>query len=243
MFSRGKKEVAYDKLSSISSHGGNNRNFSEKDDSDDGTVSSHVTSISGSDTKGFFSIEDDSENDSDNDSDAGIEMLSPQKGKMKPNENNQNDTMIVLDQISLSIPSKSLVAVCGSTGSGKSTFISGLLGECKTIGGSVIMNGSISLVSQSAWIQNASLRANILFGLEYDKERYEAVLGACALLVDLQQLPDGDMTDIGEKGVNLVALKTSIFSSTETIIIYMYMYIHTYICTYAYTYMYIYINV
>jgi ABC-type multidrug transport system fused ATPase/permease subunit len=235
IFSRGKEGDGYDKLSSISSHGGDSRNYRDKDESDDATLSSHVTSISGSDNKGSFSIEDDSDNDSDNDSDAGIEMLSPQKRKMKLNENNQNENMIVLDKISLVIPSRDLVAVCGSTGSGKSTFISGLLGECKTIGGSVMMNGSISLVSQSAWIQNASLRANILFGLEYEKERYEAVLGACALLVDLQAFPDGDMTDIGESGVNLVALKTFYFFYENV------SYLH--ICVYSYVYMYIFIYI
>ena len=60
--------------------------------------------------------------------------------------------------------------------------------------------GKISFVSQTAWIQNASLRANILFGLEYEEIKYKAVIFACGLEFDLKQLPDGDMTDIGEKG-------------------------------------------
>ena len=62
--------------------------------------------------------------------------------------------------------------------------------------------GKISFVSQTAWIQNASLRANILFGLEYEEIKYKAVIFACGLEFDLKQLPDGDMTDIGEKGRN-----------------------------------------
>ena len=84
----------------------------------------------------------------------------------------------------------------------------------------------ISLVTQSAWIQNASLRDNILFGSEYDDDRYRCVVRACALEADLKQLRDGDRTDIGEKGVNLsggqqqrVSLARAAYSKSDIVIL------------------------
>ena len=52
-------------------------------------------------------------------------------------------------------------------------------------------------------MQNATLRDNILFGEPYDKNWYEEVIEACALRTDLEMLPGGDQTEIGEKGINL----------------------------------------
>lgn len=126
------------------------------------------------------------------------------------------------------IPAGGLVAIVGSTGSGKSTLISGLLGECRCLEGGVhIAAGrSISIATQSAWIQNASLRDNVLFGADYDAERYKTVLRVCALDEDLKNLKDGDMTDIGEKGVNLsggqqqrVSLARAAYSQSDIIIL------------------------
>eukprot|EP01035_Chromulina_nebulosa_P017873 gene17873-23489_t len=98
-----------------------------------------------------------------------------------------------------------LFLVLGPTGSGKSTLLAGILGECRQSTGNVniAIKDSISYVTQSAWIQNATLRDNILFGNEYDHDRYMKVLFACALLDDIKLLEAGDMTEIGEKGVNL----------------------------------------
>lgn len=57
----------------------------------------------------------------------------------------------------------------------------------------------MAYVPQQAWIQNATLKDNILFGLELDEARYQRVVEACALLPDLKLLPGGDLTEIGEK--------------------------------------------
>ena len=62
-----------------------------------------------------------------------------------------------------------------------------------------IFQGSLAYVPQEAWIQNLTLRDNILFGKSMDKNKYSKVLSACALLPDLEILPGGDMTEIGEK--------------------------------------------
>ncbi|XP_064172603.1 multidrug resistance-associated protein 1 [Anguilla rostrata] len=108
-----------------------------------------------------------------------------------------------LKRINVRIPEGSLVAVVGHVGSGKSSLLSALLGEMHKQEGSVSMRGSVAYVPQQAWIQNASLRENIVFGCERKDSWYWKVVEACALLPDLEILPAGDATEIGEKGVNL----------------------------------------
>uniref|UniRef100_A0A673I337 Multidrug resistance-associated protein 1 n=1 Tax=Sinocyclocheilus rhinocerous TaxID=307959 RepID=A0A673I337_9TELE len=96
-----------------------------------------------------------------------------------------------------------LVAVVGHVGSGKSSLLSALLGEMQKQEGSVSIKGSVAYVPQQAWIQNATLKDNILFGRDAKDSWYQKVVEACALLPDLEILPGGDLTEIGEKGVNL----------------------------------------
>uniref|UniRef100_A0A8C1G2F2 ATP-binding cassette, sub-family C (CFTR/MRP), member 6a n=1 Tax=Cyprinus carpio carpio TaxID=630221 RepID=A0A8C1G2F2_CYPCA len=95
----------------------------------------------------------------------------------------------------------SLVAVVGHVGSGKSSLLSAMLGEMEKKSGHV--TGSVAYVPQQAWIQNATLKDNILFGHERKDSWYQSVLEACALLPDLGILPARDATEIGEKGLNL----------------------------------------
>lgn len=109
----------------------------------------------------------------------------------------------ILKNISLSIPSGSLVAVVGFVGSGKSSFLSAILGEMKKLSGRVNVVGSTAYVPQQAWMLNASLRDNILFGKDYNKRTYERVITGCALKPDLAMLTGGDKIEIGEKGINL----------------------------------------
>uniref|UniRef100_A0A8C2J475 ABC-type glutathione-S-conjugate transporter n=1 Tax=Cyprinus carpio TaxID=7962 RepID=A0A8C2J475_CYPCA len=108
-----------------------------------------------------------------------------------------------LKRISVRVPCGSLVAVVGHVGSGKSSLLSAMLGETEKRSGAVSVKGSIAYVPQQAWIQNASLQDNILFGREKKESWYQRVLEACALLPDLDNLPAGDATEIGEKGLNL----------------------------------------
>lgn len=77
------------------------------------------------------------------------------------------------------------------------------MGETVKVTGKVNTYGTIAYVPQQAWIQNATLMDNILFGKSYDKERYEQIIHACALKSDFEILPGGDQTEIGEKGINL----------------------------------------
>lgn len=96
-----------------------------------------------------------------------------------------------------------LTAVVGTVGAGKSSLMSALLGEMIKVNGKVNTHGRIAYVPQQAWIQNATLRDNILFGQLFNKERYDKVVEACALKSDFKILPCGDQTEIGERGINL----------------------------------------
>nr|DBA26326.1 TPA: hypothetical protein GDO54_010602 [Pyxicephalus adspersus] len=108
-----------------------------------------------------------------------------------------------LYNIDLEIEKGKLVGVCGSVGSGKTSLISTILGQMTLLEGSVSVNGSVAYVAQQAWILNATLRDNILFGEEYEEERYNTVLSVCCLRPDLAILPNSDLTEIGERGANI----------------------------------------
>ncbi|XP_061509612.1 multidrug resistance-associated protein 1 isoform X10 [Anopheles gambiae] len=108
-----------------------------------------------------------------------------------------------LKNINVRVEKNQIVAVVGTVGSGKSSLLSAFLGEMDKISGRVNTLGRIAYVSQQAWIQNATLKDNILFGKPMDQRRYARVIEACALKPDIEMLPGGDMTEIGEKGINL----------------------------------------
>ncbi|CAI6346527.1 unnamed protein product [Macrosiphum euphorbiae] len=108
-----------------------------------------------------------------------------------------------LSNINLRVLSGQLVAVVGTVGSGKSSLLSSLLGEMDKVSGRANTKGSISYVPQQAWIQNKTLKDNILFGQSFNDKAYNKVIDACALKTDFQMLPAGDVTEIGEKGINL----------------------------------------
>ncbi|OTF77184.1 hypothetical protein BLA29_002535 [Euroglyphus maynei] len=124
-------------------------------------------------------------------------------------KNDENDgpkqTSFTLKSINLEIEKGSLVAIVGPVGSGKSSLISAILGEMECMEGRVRINhsSSIAYVTQQAWIQNATLRDNILFGKAFVKSRYDSIIDMCTLKPDIAILPGGDQTEIGEKGINL----------------------------------------
>ncbi|XP_066478250.1 ATP-binding cassette sub-family C member 2 [Tiliqua scincoides] len=133
----------------------------------------------------------------------------------------QNSDAIIRN-INLEIPHGHLVAIVGPVGSGKTSLVSAMLGEMENIKGHINIKGSVAYVPQQAWIQNATLKDNILFGSSLDEARYQQVLEACALLPDLQLLPGADLTEIGEKGINLsggqkqrVSLARAVYSNAD----------------------------
>ncbi|CAO2823372.1 unnamed protein product [Amaranthus hypochondriacus] len=110
-----------------------------------------------------------------------------------------------LANINLDIPVGSLVAIVGGTGEGKTSLISAMLGELPSMSSdtSAIIRGKVSYVPQVSWIFNATVRDNILFGSDFEPTRYERALDVTALKHDLELLPGGDLTEIGERGVNI----------------------------------------
>ena len=150
-----------------------------------------------------------------------------------PTETKRDDS-VKLDQLKVwkgishlshDIPKGSLTAIVGAVGSGKSSLLSGIIGEMKRTQGTVTISGSIAYCAQNAWIQNMTLRDNILFGLPYDENRYNETLRVCALESDLKVLAAGDMTEIGEKGINLsggqkqrVNLARAVYSNSDIIL-------------------------
>ncbi|KAL5010012.1 hypothetical protein ScPMuIL_012317, partial [Solemya velum] len=109
----------------------------------------------------------------------------------------------VLEGVNVDIPRNSLVAVVGQVGAGKSSLISAILGEMIKVSGSVHVTGSTAYVPQTAWIQNETIRENILFMSEMKQDRYDQIVEGCGLNPDLEMLPGRDLTEIGEKGINL----------------------------------------
>lgn len=113
-----------------------------------------------------------------------------------------------LQNISLTVRSGQLICVDGALGAGKTALLDALLGTLQLRsdgGGAVRMNRrelSIGYVAQSAWLQRATLRENIVWGAVYDEQRYKQVLFACALVDDLQTL-GGDRIGVGEGGFTL----------------------------------------
>ncbi|XP_061375170.1 ABC transporter C family member 10-like isoform X2 [Gastrolobium bilobum] len=95
------------------------------------------------------------------------------------------------------------VAICGEVGSGKSTLLATILGEVPNTKGTIEVYGKFAYVSQTAWIQTGTIRENILFGSDLDAQRYQETLHRSSLLKDLELFPHGDLTEIGERGVNL----------------------------------------
>ncbi|KAG1480249.1 hypothetical protein G6F57_005470 [Rhizopus arrhizus] len=145
-------------------------------------------------------------------------------------------------------PTSKLSLVIGATGSGKSSFLHALLGEMDVVSGRVYLPSKVKLqtenyskidpeypslyldkvayVAQQPFLQHASIRDNILFGLPYDEERYKQVLHQCALIKDLSILADGDLTEIGEKGISLsggqkqrVSLARAVYSYAKTVLL------------------------
>ncbi|XP_046342176.2 multidrug resistance-associated protein 1-like isoform X2 [Haliotis rufescens] len=114
-----------------------------------------------------------------------------------------SNTAQTLSNVNLSIPEGSLVAVVGHVGAGKSSLVAAVLGEIQKVKGHLSVQGRVAYVPQQAWIQNDTLQNNILFGKPMNRQLYKTVIQACALQPDIDMLSAGDLTEIGERGINL----------------------------------------
>ncbi|TQN69244.1 Multidrug resistance protein fer6 [Colletotrichum shisoi] len=108
-----------------------------------------------------------------------------------------------LQDLNFEIKRDELVAVIGTVGSGKTSLLAALAGDMRKTSGEVALGASRAFCPQYAWIQNATVRDNILFGKDMDKAWYQEVINACALRPDLAMLPNGDLTEIGERGITI----------------------------------------
>lgn len=109
----------------------------------------------------------------------------------------------VLKDIDYTAYKGELSCIVGRVGAGKSSLLQAILGDLWKSRGSVEVGGSIAYASQQTWILNATVKENIVFGYRYDSEFYEKTIQACALVADFAQLPDGDETVVGERGISL----------------------------------------
>ncbi|KAJ2776100.1 ATP-binding cassette glutathione S-conjugate transporter ycf1, partial [Coemansia javaensis] len=132
----------------------------------------------------------------------------------------------VLEDVSLDAKDGELVAVVGKTGSGKSSLLLAVCGELEMASGSGSVTGKVAYLEQQPWIMNDTLRANVLFGREYDQAFFEQVVHACALTDDLARWPDADLTVIGERGINIsggqrarLALARTLYSRADVYVL------------------------
>ncbi|KAM3587549.1 uncharacterized protein V6R79_008826 [Siganus canaliculatus] len=112
-----------------------------------------------------------------------------------------------LSDINIRIPTSQLTMIVGQVGCGKSSLLLAMLGEMQTIEGRVYWSNknrySVAYATQKSWLLNATVEENITFGSPFNKQRYKAVIDACSLQPDIDLLPFGDQTEIGERGINL----------------------------------------
>lgn len=161
-------------------------------------------------------------------------------------EDTPDEDRFILRNLNFNFPAGELSVISGKTGTGKSLVLSAILGETDLLDGSIrvpttvkpakrhddeahpgnwIIPGSIAYVGQTPWLESASFRDNILFGLPLIEERYQKVIEVCALKKDLEILTDGDKTELGANGINLsggqkwrVTLARAIYSRAEILV-------------------------
>lgn len=116
---------------------------------------------------------------------------------------NRHEDKNVLTDINFAADKGELTCVIGRVGAGKSSLLQAILGDLWKVKGEVEVAGTVAYVAQQSWIMNATVKENIVFGYRFDAEFYEQTVKACALIDDFAQLPDGDETVVGERGISL----------------------------------------
>ncbi|RYP20942.1 hypothetical protein DL765_002479 [Monosporascus sp. GIB2] len=131
-----------------------------------------------------------------------------------------------LENINLSLRRGELVAIIGSVGAGKTSLLSAFMGEMTRTSGAVVWGGRYAICPQQAWVYNATIRDNIIFGLPIQEDRYQDVIRASSLARDLDMLAHGDSTVVGERGVVLsggqkqrISLARAIYSHAEVLLL------------------------
>lgn len=135
---------------------------------------------------------------------------------------NRHESKEALKDIDFTAYKGELSCIVGRVGAGKSSFLQSLLGDLWKVKGTAEVRGTLAYACQQTWILNATVKENIIFGYRYDSEFYEKTIKACALLDDFAQLPDGDETVVGERGISLsggqkarVALARAVYARAD----------------------------
>jgi ATP-binding cassette subfamily C (CFTR/MRP) protein 1 len=135
------------------------------------------------------------------------------------------DSVAQVKNISMKIQSGKMVAIVGEVASGKTTLAHGLLSLLRVTNGTVKIGGRTALVAQKSFVTNDTVRSNIVFEGEFDQKLYDRTLSACALTTDLKQFVNGDLTEIGERGVTIsggqkqrISLARAAYSDADVIV-------------------------
>lgn len=115
----------------------------------------------------------------------------------------RNESRKCLENINFQANKGELSCIVGRVGSGKSSLLQAILGDIWKISGEIVVHGDTAYVAQQSWIMNASVKENIVFGHRWDPHFYQRTVEACALVDDFKTLPDGDQTEVGERGISL----------------------------------------
>jgi ABC-type multidrug transport system fused ATPase/permease subunit len=134
---------------------------------------------------------------------------------------------VVLKEISFKIQEKEFLGIVGPVGSGKSSILQALMGEIPLVAGRMKVNTSIAYApSLDSWLLNTSVRENILMGLDFNEKWYWEVIEACCLMPDIKNLPGNDLTEIGERGINLsggqkarICLARAVYADKDVILL------------------------
>ncbi|KAH6672787.1 ATP-binding cassette transporter abc1 [Plectosphaerella plurivora] len=131
-----------------------------------------------------------------------------------------------LQDLTVDFAQGGLNVVSGQSGSGKTTLLLAILGEAEKLGGAITRPRDVAFASQTPWLQNETIRKNILFNSAFEPTRYEAIIDACCLRLDIGQMPEGDQTTVGENGASLsggqkarVALARALYSKAPLILL------------------------
>ncbi|XP_071483923.1 ATP-binding cassette sub-family C member 10-like [Diadema antillarum] len=161
--------------------------------------------------------EEDSDDNNNNSKDNALDE--------KDQEGEQAEHIVKLEDIDLSVHKGQFVGIVGQVGSGKSSLFAAITADMVKEGGSIAvahLDRGFGLATQEPWLQQATLKENILFGKALDADWYDRVIEACALKEDLKILPSGDETEIGENGVTLsggqkarVALARAVYQDSD----------------------------
>lgn len=150
--------------------------------------------------------------------------------KVNPGGTTQRNFRLKIDNLQFMKGELNIVA--GATGSGKTSLLMALLGEMVFFANSseayftLPRAGGLSYVAQESWVFAATVKENILFGTPYDEQRYKKVIHQCALEKDLELMPAGDETELGEKGLNAsggqkarISLARAVYALTDVVLL------------------------